>query len=217
MREDWAEQLALWLGPLDAITLHAARQPVRAPTPRRSVGGRAAISLEADLRRARDGLLHAMAQQVGVVKARVAGSDARSAESAEVDFATYRQRYQEQQRRMEMMLEPLRSHCRGVLTQANSDLHQLAELDAAMEQVLGEREKALLSRLPHWLERRFAQRKKAATLAEEAGVGAAEQGPQAWLACFEQDCQQLLLAELAFRLEPIEGLAQAFHNKAMQT
>jgi len=207
LRTDWVEQLSLWLGPLDAITLQAAQQPVRtAPSGRLAGGRRSGVSLEDDLRRVRDGLLHAMAQPADGGKVRESGQGVAKVEQADVDFASYRQRYHEQQRRMDLMLEPLRLHCRGVLARTSSDLRHLAELDAAMEQTLGEREKVMLARLPHALERRFGQRKKEA----------AEEGRH-WISCFEQDLQQLLLAELAFRLEPIEGLVEAFHNRTMQT
>jgi hypothetical protein len=206
MRADWVEQLSLWLGPLDAITLQAAQQAGRTAPTGRSVGvRRSGVSLEDDLRRVRDGLLHALAQPAGGGKPRE-GRAGTSPAQADVDFATYRQRYHEQQRRMDLMLEPLRAHCRGVLARASTDLQHLAELDAAMEQTLGEREKALLARLPQALERRFGQRKKEA----------AEQSHR-WHWCFEQDMYQLLLAELAFRLEPIEGLVEAFQNRTMQT
>lgn len=201
LRTDWAEQLALWLGPLDAITLQAAQQPVRVAPARRAAG----VSLEDDLRRVRDGLLHAMAQPTGRGMGQRWDSGSAPGEPMDVDFASYRQRYQEQQRRMDLMLEPLRNHCRAALSRTNTDLHQLAELDSAMQQTLGERERVLLARLPHWLERRFGQRQK------EAVAGAKDRASH-----FELDYQQLLLAELAFRLEPIEGLVEAFHNRATQ-
>lgn len=205
LRTDWVEQLAMWLGPLDAITLQSVQQSMRNLPAHRSAGTRTGVSLADDLRRVRDSLQHAMAQQTGGSdKARATGFGANTNEPADVDFASYRLRYLEQQRRMDLMLEPLRTHCRGVLARTNADLHELAELDAAMEQTLGEREKALLARLPHWLERRFGQCKKTA-----------DAEAQDWVDRFEQDYRQLLAAELAFRLEPIEGLVEAFQNRAM--
>lgn len=204
---DWVEQLSKWLGPLDAITLQSVQQPKRQPPAHPAAAARTSGSLADDLQRVQDSLLCAMRQQADAVgKVRVTGLGGGAVEPADADFATYRQRYLEHQRRMDLMLDPLRTHCRDVLSRTSADLHQLAELDAAMEQTLGEREKVLLARLPLCLERRFGQHKQNA--AEHA---------QDWVARFEQDFRQLQAAELAFRLEPIAGLVEALHNRAMQT
>jgi hypothetical protein len=204
----------MWLGPFDAITLQAAQQPPRALPATRASASRQSVSLEDDLRRVRDGLLHAMVQPAG--RKEKAGARANADEPAQVDFATYRQRYLEQQRRMDLMLEPLRSHCRSVLARTSTDLHQLAELDVAMEHILGEREKTLLARLPQCLERRFGHWSGAAAVPLPS-ESAHDARVQDWVAGFEQDVQQLLSAELEFRLGPIVGLVEAFHNKAMQS
>ena len=127
----------------------------------------------------------------------------------EPEYGPFRQRYLELQRRIEWRVEPFRQHCRVVLSQTSARLKHLAALDMAMEQVLAAREKMLLATVPAQIERRFSSSKKAhATASKDAAQGV---GP-AWLARFEREFQELLLAEVEFRLLPVRGLVEAFAN-----
>lgn len=193
-RQDWAAELSLWLGPFDAMTLHAAHQAMKAAASEKLPPSRKASSgnLEAEFRRVRSVLVSGMRAQ---------------GEAADTDFASYRQRYLAQQRRMELAVETLRDHVRQVLSQTSVRLRQLAALDAALEKTLGVREKVLLSKLPALLGRRFEHLKKT------VGDGLDGAQPQRWLDVFGQDVEDLLLAELNFRLEPVAGLVEAFSNE----
>jgi len=80
---------------------------------------------------------------------RVAGIAQAAPEPAEdEDYGSYRQRYLDIQRRMELGIGPFRQHCREA-----SCPHQpppaarLAQMDATLEDMLGERAQALLAKL----------------------------------------------------------------------
>lgn len=182
---DFAERLGLWLGPFDAIGLHAAHQAIRgmqAPDARASARSR--LSPAEDLRRLREVLATAVGRAMPQDP-----SDAGAWHALHLDL----------QRRMEMAIPPLRSHVRDVLAHASLRLRQLAALDAALERVLARREQALLPGLPALLKRRFEQLQRA--------------GADAWLETFGREWRQALHEELELRLAPVAGLAAAFDNE----
>jgi hypothetical protein len=118
-----------------------------------------------------------------------------------VDFALHRQRYLDQQRKMELMIGPLRAHVQQALSVASPELRQLAELDAMWEQMLEVREQKLLAGVPAMLKQRFEQLRK--THQDDAA-------PNQWLEAFGHELQEVLLAELDTRLQPVLGLIEAF-------
>ena len=197
--QDWAHQLSLWLGPFDAITLQGVHQSITTASasvrPQASMPG--AQTLNEALQRVRSDLVNSISAWQ---RPRPGGSD-----DTEVagEFAPYRTQYIELQRRMEWRLDPFRVHCRQVLSRTHSRLKQLADLDAALEQTLTKREKALLSKLPALLEQRFMHLKRHH-----------DDGPHivGWLSPFEREFRALLLAEMNLRTEPIMGLIEAFAN-----
>lgn len=199
-RQDWAQQLGSWLNPFDAIALHGAHQSIKA----------FAASRPASVDKARAGSLDAQWHQVRADLAQtIAAYDVprvpEPATEVATGFAAYRQRYLELQRRMELRIEPFRDHCRRVLSQTNAALRQLAELDAALEQTLGKREKVLLTKVPGLLEKRFNHLRK------QDPDGSRADG---WLDLFERDFQAVIHAELTFRLEPVSGLIEALNNES---
>ena len=223
-RQDWAERLSLWLGPFDAITLNAAHQSIKATAAEKLPPSRKRVSstLDEEFRQVREGLVKAITtRDLSRSSDRRNGSavlgPAQDNETV-FDYAGYRQRYLEQQRRMEWKIDPLRIHCRQVLSQTNSTLRQLAELDAALEQALGAREKSLLSKVPALLQRRFEYLRKRADdgikLAQQQDAPAQRQQSGEWMNVFDKDFHEALRAELDFRLEPVVGLIEAFSNEA---
>jgi Protein of unknown function (DUF3348) len=112
-------------------------------------------------------------------------------------FAPHRQHCQALQRHMGLKIATLRAQVRQVLAHGAASLRQLAELDAAWEQMLTARETKLLSTVPAWLEKRFEHLR---------GTGE--------LARYAPEQQAVLLAELNVRLLPVVGLLEAFaqHN-----
>lgn len=201
-RHDWAQQLGSWLNPFDAIALHGAHQAIQAfaATGQASAAQAAAGTLDDTWRRLRTDL-----------GAAIAGYNLPDAADEDLvvtlGFSPYRQRYLELQRRMELRINPFRDHCRRILSQTNVRLRQLAELDAALEQALGKREKTLLAKVPALIEKRFEHLRKDAQDESKAA---------SWLAAFDRDFQAVMHAELHFRLEPVGGLIEAFNNESQR-
>lgn len=205
---DFAERMSLWFSAFDAIRLQSVHQSVRAvdaSAPRRGAAPRA-TTLAADLQRVRGALANAIAQDpralyvapLPSVETLRKRAKAPAADDADPGYAPYRQRHQELQRQMEMMIGPLREHVRQAVARASARLHQLATLDAALEQMLAPREQALLPTATTLLAQRFAQLR-------EADGGRAT---------FEQEWRQALLAELDLRLEPVAGLVDALAHES---
>ena len=88
---------------------------------------------------------------------------------------------------------------------------RLAAVDVVMEQVLAGRERSLLAAVPGLLERHFERLRPAeADPAGETGADAPDAArPRAWLDRFHQDIRNVLLAELDFRFQPVDGLLDA--------
>ncbi len=206
-RQDVPEHVSRWVSVRDAITLDAAHRTIQALparwVPARSATG-ASTRLAAELQRVRQTLVLAiMAPPVLPASPRrgrhpVPRAETAAAPVAEPDgeaaFAPYRKQCLDLQRQMELRIDALRAHARAQLALLSPQLAQLAAMDAVMEQVLGERAQKTLAALPGLLERRCARLRK---------DGA--NGPQAWAGAL----QELLLAELETRLEPVVGLIEA--------
>lgn len=197
-----------WLHVRDAITLDAAHRaiqslPAQWTVPRRRVAGTADM-LEHEVQRVRDTLVQSIladpAPPAAVRRGRNAlplaeGPVAPVAEpTGEAAFAPYRQRYVDLQRQMELRIDALRVHVRKQLATRAPELAQLAALDAVMAQMLRERTDKALSALPALVERRCVQL-----------GGAGSHDPKAW----SRALQEVLLAELETRLEPVVGLVEA--------
>lgn len=120
------------------------------------------------------------------------------------DAAFYRQRYVALQHLMAAEAALLRKRLRARL--ARRALQDLAEMDAVMEQALARQERLLLAGVPDLLARHFdALRGPPAT----GGSARPTTAAPPWLDRFRRDMQALLLAELDFRLQPVEGLLAA--------
>lgn len=131
-------------------------------------------------------------------------------------YAPYRRFYEAHQRDMELSIRPLRTNAREIVARASPSLRKLAELDAALEAILRERESKLLLKVPALLRRRFEELFKAHqkeltdTQTGEDPAGWVQKG--GWLARFCNEMQMLLLAEVEFRLQPTLGLIEAFRQ-----
>lgn len=210
-----ADGLAQWLGWTDAIALSAALDG--APGADAPLAP-AAAPLDDEAERLRGLLRHAIeadpvlsgAPAVPAVRlarsaspAAVAAAAAQAAAEPPPEFAVYRQRYLARQQAMETAIGASRGGLRDALAARSPALARLAAVDAVMEQALAAREQALLGMLPTRLQKHFER------LRREAGP---EAPPAAWLPAFRRDLQALLLAELDFRLQPLEGLMQALRT-----
>ena len=199
-RQDLAERLGQSLNVADAIALssalssatavgaRAARLPTRVPT------AAMAEALQAELERVR-----------AVLTQSIRTRDARhhpDPDELDTEFAFCLQRYQEQQRRLEMSVDALRGHVRQTLTQGTPRLAQLAALDATLAQMLGGREQRLLNNLPNFLRARFTELRRQPLTTE-----------QNWLATFNTELEQTLLAELDLRLQPVVGMIETLSHE----
>jgi hypothetical protein len=198
-RQDVAERLGQWLNVADAIGLSSAHAAIAAAGRQaaRTPGHQAtsAETLQAELERVR-----------AVLSQSITTRDARhqpDPDDLDTEFAFCLQRYQDQQRRLEMSVDALRTHVRQTLAQGTPRLAQLAALDAAMDQMFGGREQRLLNNVPGFLRARFMALRQAA---------AASDTPHDvhWLQGFETELEQTLLAELDHRLQPVVGMIESF-------
>ena len=123
-------------------------------------------------------------------------------DEAAPDFAPFRTRYLAHQRAALVATGRLRGRLREMLA-ASPRLARLAEVDAAMEQVLAAREHALLSGVPDLLGHHFDRLRQKASPAATAA---------AWLDRFRLDMRELLLAELDLRFSPVEALLAALRT-----
>ena len=218
-RQDVAERLGQWVGVTDAITLHAEHQSIASvgTTPASALRLTGSLGPEASLSQSR-------AELVSAIMAGDAAGASVSAGAATGNggsYAPYRKRYLELQRHLELRVAALRAQIRQALSMASPELAQLARLDAVVEQMLGDRAQKLLSTVPVLLEKRFGDLRKnhpshAGAETQAAGPGVAAQ-PDDWRQVFGKDFQQVLLAELEVRLQPVVGLVEAFGNLFKKT
>ena len=206
-RQTTAERLSQWFGWTDDISLSAALNA--GPASSLSSAKKASSSAEeAECARVRAALTKAIA------------SDGAALADA-TDFAPLRQRYLARQQAMEAGIGPLRSRLRTTLAGRSQAMARLAAVDVVMEQVLAVQERSLLSGVPALLEKRFRRLRQAAleAQAELAAEPAADQttpapsAGAAWQDVFHKDLQDVLLAELDFRFQPVEGLLEALRMK----
>ena len=147
------------------------------------------------------------------------------------DFATHRRQVHAQQQVMETAVSSLRARLRAAVAAASPQHARLAAVDAVMEQALLPQAQRLTSAVVVLLERRFrtlqadadevAQRAvnpRPAPLGSPspAEVRGKDSAP-AWLEVFRQDLEAVLLAELDFRFQPIEGLMAALRSTLLAT
>ena len=205
-RQTTAERLSQWFGWTDDISLSAALNA--GPASSLSSAKASASAEEAECARVRAALTKAIA------------SDSAAPADA-TDFAPLRQRYLARQQAMEVAIGPLRSRLRTTLAGRSQAMARLAAVDVVMEQVLAVQERSLLSGVPALLEKRFRRLRQAAleAQAELAAEPAADQttpapsAGAAWQDVFHKDLQDVLLAELDFRFQPVEGLLEALRMK----
>jgi len=197
-RQVLAERLSLWLGWTDAIALSAvlnggAKMAAAAALP--------AETAEEECARVRTELARSIMQDKVLHPPR--GNARRGAAAAvdpgvEEDYSRYGQRYASKQQMMETTIAALRGRLRGRLAAISPEMARLAAVDAVMERVLGAQERTLLASVPSLLEGHFGRLRRRAQAAAPA-----------WLDVFRKDMESVLLAELDFRLQPVEGLLAA--------
>jgi hypothetical protein len=248
--EDVGQKLGDWLDFRQAIALHGVLPPDTASAAQ-------AAPLPAHVQRMAPIAPEALAKHVDKVRAQLVESITQGAPAgsglARIDmpapvldapveiktaFEPYRRFVAAHQRQMDSTLRSLRAQLRLQLSKQGSAGQQLAALDAAFENVLAEREAALLAKTSKLLEKRFVQALKShlmlqaqaqpAALANETADAATDNTdvidvnpndtPKAdlssWLMPLRQTLRQALLAELDTRLQPSLGLLEALTSFA---
>jgi len=212
-KEAAADRLSQWFGWTDAISLSAALNG--SPPPPAPAG--AAVSSNAEEReaaRVRSALKNAITED----SAYTTDQDGRrqraptqgDAKAKAGGFTPYRRHYQAQQQAMASSITALRSRLRAALAARSPAMARLAAMDVVMEQVLGAREHSVLASAPASLARHFERLRQA----EQASIDPDEEARSGeWLDLFCKDMQDLLVAELDFRMQPIEGLLEALRMR----
>lgn len=194
-----AERLSQWLAWTDAIALSTV---LNAPAARaKAVAG----TPDDECARVRDGLARTIRED-----SLYASVD--EAAVGTIDFAPYRLRYLARQQAIEAGVGPLRAKLRSALAARSAEMAKLATVDAVMEQALEAREHSLLATVPAMLEKRFKRLRQAAQPEQEPDALETNAAPTAWLPVFHQDIRDLLLAELDFRFQPVDGLLEALRS-----
>lgn len=131
---------------------------------------------------------------------------------AQLTAEPYAQALLSTQRKIAATTRQFRDKVRSTLKDQGQDLARLAEVDAVFDHTMAGYTAQCLSRISMVLELRFQALEPASTPASNP-----DQGPGDWLGRYCEDAQNLLLAELDVRLEPVLGLLEAFHNEISQT
>ena len=226
--QGFAEDLSLWVDFNHAITLrsvlsagaldsaNSSAAPTAPRLERGTLPSEALARLRGELASAMDvaglrRLAHTQALQC-----------AEAGEPLDVDaaFEPYRRHHVAQQRDMAVKIRALREQVRTALAQMSPALKTLAELDAAFDAVLREREDKLFAGVPLMLAQRFAHlfhnHQQALACPPCADQPATWAKPGGWLARLCDELQAVLLAELDVRLQPVLGLVAALENTTSQ-
>ncbi|QWT19335.1 DUF3348 domain-containing protein [Bacillus sp. NP157] len=200
------DRLSHWLSWTQSLALSSALDGQPAPLDDDIALGE--TPSEALLEGARSALLEAVNDEASWARARsraIARAGAVEGDAVtRVDYSALRERYLLMQRSIQGTTGKLRGQLRDHLAASSPELARLAEVDAVMEGALSPREQRLLGGVASMLESRFDKAKKVA----EANAGATA----AWLDVFIQEMQDVLLAELDVRFQPLEGLIAALRS-----
>jgi len=136
--------------------------------------------------------------------------------SALQTYEPYQRFYSMHQAEMAGSVQQLRVQVRSCVSGFSVELHQLAELDEMLSDSLAGHTAKLFNVTPKLLESRFKQLLEA-HLEKSGGVNDTEPSqwliPGGWLELFYKDMQELLLAELDVRLQPVVGLLEALNEQ----
>lgn len=213
--EDLAQALGQWITFVDANNLAVQQSETPTPTSHSTKHGEAvAIAKEfAELRCSLESTIIQSAR-TGAVGSRLSLPVLRKDQTTEEasSYAPYRRYHQAQQQNMELKVRLIRAKMRERVSRVSSGLKQLAELDSALERILGEREASRLAHIPTIAEKRFKQLLTTYQYALPPHLTDSVNlwlRPEGWLTRFHGELQALLLAELDLRLQTTVGLVEA--------
>lgn len=196
----FAERLGQWMDITDSISLSAALKasPAGKDVP---AGG----DIEAELTRIRkvltDSILAEKGLRIGIAPLQLPTPAPEATVEEVTDFTPFHRYYTGLQRDMDAGIGALRAKGRAALAGSSPSMKRLAALDDALEQSLAPKERNFLATVPWLLEKRFNHLRKA------------HREAPGWLERFRREMQDILLAELDLRLQPVEGLVEALSNE----
>lgn len=213
--QTFAERLSGWIGWTDAPVLSAALAadspaPAASLVPsERQAGAEEVQQVRRELARAieSDEAFAALPAR-SPAHGRPAGAGASTVPASTepgFDPAFARRRHAVLQQLMEDRIRVLRERVRAALAAAAPTLSRVAALDAAFEQALSARERPLLSGAAGLVESHIERRRDART-------PPGHEAPPATAADNRRAMRELLLAELDYRLQPIDGLMAALQQ-----
>lgn len=112
------------------------------------------------------------------------------------------------QRKVAASSRQLRDKVRKAMKEHNQDLARLAELDSVFDHTMASYTAQCFSHVSKVLEQRFQTLQTPSESPHDTGLT-----PDERLHRYCEDAQNLLLAELDVRLEPVLGLLEACHNE----
>jgi hypothetical protein len=221
----FAEKLGLWIHFTDAITLSALHNDSIASAPKiqpQIHDGQIAVHADAGVEFNRiqamlvNSIMKSCSTNPGKTHIKLPAPTLELPLDVAAAYVPYRRFYEAHQRDMELSIQPLRFNVRAAVAKASPRLKKLADLDAALEKILRERESKLLSKVPVLLrkhfEQLFKQHQQKLVDIQQADNPAGWTQAGGWLARFCNDMQMLLLAEVELRLQPTTGLIEAFRQ-----
>lgn len=132
------------------------------------------------------------------------------------DYAAYRRSVRAHQHTMEDRIAELRVEVRAAVVQLNPALGHLAALDAVLDDALSAHQRRLLENVPVLLEKRFQALHKLLQESSAHELGPDTPAPGRQPAAIGHTLQQVLLAELEVRLQPVEGMMDALGLNPME-
>ncbi|TVP52053.1 MAG: DUF3348 family protein [Halomonadaceae bacterium] len=129
-----------------------------------------------------------------------------------VALASYLNPWLVLQRKLAATSDQFRDKVRQTMKDHNQNLARLAELDAVFDHTMAGYTSQCFSHTPRVLEQRLQALQTASEQTQEPGTQPAD-----WLHRYWEEAQNLLLAELDVRLEPVLGLLEACHNEVSKT
>lgn len=221
---EFAEKLGLWIHFTDAIALSAVHNDSIANPPTMPPEARSGARVAAEFDRIQAVLVNSIKKSCSpdLSRAHIQLPTPKLELPMELAaaYAPYRRFYEAHQRDMDLSVQALRINVREALAKASPRLRKLADLDAALEKILRDRESKLLSKVPVLLKKRFEnlfkehQQKLVDTQQADNPAGWMQAG--GWLARYCNDMQMLLLAEVELRLQPTVGLIEACNEETKQ-
>lgn len=230
--EDVGQKLGDWLNFRQAIHLQSVLQadvhnadPLPAHIQRAAPISPAALAAHVDKLRAQlaESITQGAPAGSGLARIQMPAAEWSGLVDPKTAFAPYRRFHAAHQRQMEGSLRSLRAHVRWQLSKRGGQLQQLAQLDAAFENILTDREAVLMGKVIKMLEKRFVQAFKLhlkpqnETPTDTATLPNGSDPALSWLMPHRQALRTALLAELDTRLQPTLGLLEALTSETPDT